>query len=275
MIHRAPVAFDEALASRDVRSLLPTDGSARQLNAIAAELRERATFSARTDNAHYLQRIADTVEQVLGRKTGGVRLNRAYARQQLRESLAGLGYHPGTAGIKPRSLQDFASDARLKVIVDTNVDLAAGYGQHVQGNTPNALKAFPCQELYRQTERRAKRPWHIIWVRNGGKLYGAQRRMIARKDAPIWKAISRFGNPYPPFDYNSGMWVKDVSRRDAEALGVVGFDAPQKPAPARDLNADLSRSAPDRHTDLLKAILKQHGDTVELRNGRLHFKGSA
>jgi hypothetical protein len=29
-------------------------------------------------------------------------------------------------------------------------------------------------------------------------------RMIARKDSPIWEALSRFGTPYPPFDFNSG-----------------------------------------------------------------------
>ncbi len=32
---------------------------------------------------------------------------------------------------------------------------------------------------------------------------------------------SRFGRPYPPFDYNSGMDLRDIDRAAAEALGLV------------------------------------------------------
>jgi hypothetical protein len=43
----------------------------------------------------------------------------------------------------------------------------------------------------------------------GGQIFGG--RMIALKSDPIWTAISAFGTPYPPFDYNSGMWVHGPS----------------------------------------------------------------
>jgi hypothetical protein len=46
--------------------------------------------------------------------------------------------------------------------------------------------------------------------------------MIARKDSPIWEELSRFHTPYPPFDFNSGMWVKDVSREEAVGFGILG-----------------------------------------------------
>ena len=35
--------------------------------------------------------------------------------------------------------------------------------------------------------------------------------MVALKEDPVWTRISRFGQPWPPFDFNSGMGVEDVS----------------------------------------------------------------
>lgn len=52
----------------------------------------------------------------------------------------------------------------------------------------------------------------------GGKLYDG--RMIALRNDPIWRGISRFGSPVPPFDFNSGMGLEEVNRFEAEALGV-------------------------------------------------------
>jgi hypothetical protein len=66
--------------------------------------------------------------------------------------------------------------------------------------------------------------------------------MIARKDSPIWEALSRFGTPYPPFDFNSGMWTKDVSREEAVGFGILGeWDrvVPQE----RGFEADLKEAA--------------------------------
>ena len=45
--------------------------------------------------------------------------------------------------------------------------------------------------------------------------------MIATKDDPIWTRLSRFNRPYPPFDFEDDMTVDDVSRREAESLGVI------------------------------------------------------
>lgn len=45
--------------------------------------------------------------------------------------------------------------------------------------------------------------------------------MVALKTSPIWVELSRFGYPYPPFDFNSGMWVRPVSDDDCEALGLL------------------------------------------------------
>lgn len=62
------------------------------------------------------------------------------------------------------------------------------------------------------------RPWRERWKEAGGKLYDG--RMIALRNDPIWRKISRFGSPVPPFDFNSGMGLEEVNRFEAEALGV-------------------------------------------------------
>ena len=61
-------------------------------------------------------------------------------------------------------------------------------------------------------------PWRERWKESGGKLYDG--RMIALRNDPIWRKISRFGSPVPPFDFNSGMGLEEVNRFEAEALGV-------------------------------------------------------
>jgi hypothetical protein len=61
--------------------------------------------------------------------------------------------------------------------------------------------------------------WKERWQQAGGKLCAG--RMIARKDDPIWFSISRFDRPYPPFDCNSGMGVREIRRKEAEQLGVL------------------------------------------------------
>jgi len=270
MITDKPVPFQKALDALRVKSPLPTSASSRLLEQLPAELARRATFSARTNSAWYLTKIADVTDSLvsgLKRAEGG--MSKPQAMQELRDALRSLGYHPGTAGIEPRSIQDFSSDRRLKLIVDTNVSLAQGYGHHTAGQEPVVLDAFPCQELVREVQSRLQRPWPTIWERAGGRIY--QGRMIALKNDPVWVNISRFGLPYPPFDFNSGMGVRDITRREALALGVDGLDQPQTPEPMS-LDADLSATPAQRHGDLHAGLLQQLRDIARIDSqGVLHL----
>ena len=45
--------------------------------------------------------------------------------------------------------------------------------------------------------------------------------MVARKDAPVWLALSDFGHPFPPFSFDRSMWTRDVERNEAERLGLL------------------------------------------------------
>lgn len=267
MIVDEPVEFAEALRSREVRGALPTTLGAAELAELSAEVRDLAVFSARMTSAEYLQEAADVIEQLLRGETDG-----ATAALALKDFLAGLGYREGGA---EWDLRDHTSFARRRLVLDMGVRMAQGYGAWRQGQDPDLLDMWPCWELYRQEDRVQKRAWPTRWTEAGGRLWGLERRMIARKDDPIWEDISEFGRPYPPFAYGSGMWTRDVSREEAEALGVIG---PEEVPEARDDSLlEGWEATPEVKDERLRTALAEAlgGTDFELAAGVLRRKGGA
>jgi hypothetical protein len=241
MIIDSPVPFKEALQSRAVKKLFPTGMSSADLEKLPVAFREQAMFSARTMNGQYLQEIADRVRTILNPTTetraDGTQFTEgmdfATARTELKDVLKSMGYaaEPGEEG----TIKDLSSDARLDLVLDTNVKMAQGYGYWQQGQDPDVLEVYPAQELFRAEARKEERDWGITangrWC-TAARAVGDEAalrcwsehngRMVARKDSPIWVALSRFGQPYPPFDFNSGMDIRDVDRETAVELGVIG-----------------------------------------------------
>ena len=179
------------------------------------------------------------------------------ARAQMKGFLREISYRPkpGDEG----TIKDLFSDARLNIKLRTDVEMMQGYGRYTAGQNPETLDQFPAQELVRVARRKVPRNWAATWRAAGGKFYG-RGRMIAAKDDPIWTAISRFGLPYPPFDYNSGMGLRDVRREEAEALGVMEPGHVVAPAP-RLLTDDVQASA-SRFALGLQAALEATGFAV-------------
>lgn len=236
MIFGRPIPFAEVIDLLLARDLLPTTLGFRDLQRLDAEIRRFSVFSAKVADARFLTLIDAVLERIITPTAEpGSYMNRPRAMDLLRGFLQEIGYTPDPA--IAGGLQDLSSDQRLELIVRTQTELAQGYGQHVQANDPVAVDAFPCQELVRiqrvdeprgnngGNQFEAKQGWGGLhwpmrWRDAGGQFYGGGR-MIARKDSPIWTAINRFGNPYPPFDFNSGMWVFAVPRNEAVRLGVI------------------------------------------------------
>ncbi len=267
---RTQQPFVAARQSRDVRSLLPTDLSSAQLRRIAPEIRERGFFSARVQLAEFLQTASDGIKQIASGviTAPGEGVDTATLRLQLKEVLQGLNYqpHPDDSG----TIKDLRTDRRLNLIIDMGERQAHGYGQFIQGQDPDVLDEFPCQELVRIMDRTQKRDWHARWREAGGEFVGGGR-MIARKDDPIWSQISEFGLPYPPFDFGSGMGVVDVSRDEAEALGVIDPGEVTQPQ-TRGLNDDLEMSVPARDAGLKAALMADVGDVAELDGDVLKWR---
>jgi hypothetical protein len=133
------------------------------------------------------------------------------------------------------------------------------------------LDQWPAQELIRVIDSRVKRDWPARWAEAGGEFFGP--RMVALKNDPIWTRLSRFGLPYPPFDFNSGMDVRDVDRDEAMALGLIDRDTQIAPQ-SRDFNTDLQASPEVRDAALKEALAEQLKGIGAFIGGVLRFVGT-
>lgn len=196
------------------------------------ELREAAYFSAGVESARLLsaqKRLLTEELQMLKRDFG--RGERGIDREMFVQTIRALGERLGVGPADERdrgTLRDPISRRRLELIHRMQTEKAQSYAQWKSGQSANLLERWPCQELIRLSEARVPRDWPARWAAKGGRFFGGGR-MIARKDSPIWAAISRFGSPIPPFDYNSGMDVIEIDRDEAVALGVISQDEVVQP----------------------------------------------
>lgn len=108
---------------------------------------------------------------------------------------------------------------RTGTVIDTAKGLFRGRAHYEGGRTCGGLAAFPAQELIRICDSKVQRNWTSLWSERGGKIYHG--RMAALKDDPIWTRISRFGTPWPPFDFGSGMATRDIGYDEAVKLGLT------------------------------------------------------
>lgn len=226
-----PTPFKEAVKYVDDKKLLPTTLSSDELMQLSPAIREKAMFSAKTNNAWYLQQIKNKIDLIVGPEDAGGKpwrgMDAGSARAQLKAALKKIGYKPDqrTKG----TIQDLSSDARLNLIVSTQTDMAHGFGQRMKALRPAVLDQWPAYEFVREEERVEPRDWPARWEEAGGEFYDGQSdypegRMVALKTDPIWEAISAFGLPYPPFDFQSGMGLREVSREECVELGLITED---------------------------------------------------
>lgn len=222
-----------------LKKILPTDLSTEEIRVIIGELRAQSFFSARTTDEYLLQLYKDKIAGILNpvAKEGEAttQFSPAYVRQAIKEFLTEVGYQPeeDEAG----TIKDLSSDARINLVVKTNTQLAQGQGMWIANQRAAILDEWPGQELFRAEGREKPRDWLMRW-----RLAGAQtgdpigtgwtitpgERMIALKNHPIWDWIGSsqlfkdaLDVVWPPFAFNSGMWVRDVDRLTMEKFGLM------------------------------------------------------
>lgn len=259
-------AADKILQKALVGASLDSSG----WNKIQAGLRDRAFFSSQVESAKILSAMrANVAELARGGKS------ESEVRRDLRAYLTSIGYDPGD---KRGTIKDLLSKQRLDVMMRTNVDQAKGYVSHLRATTPGAILAFPAYELVRRQERKAKRDWGARWQKAAAKVgwEGVARSggMIALKTSPIWAALSRFGNPFPPFDFNSGMGIRDVGKSKCREIGLLGAEEQPKIPPQPDFNGRLQAVIPladdSSEAEKLKDVF---GDQVDFRGNVAHWRG--
>ena len=248
------------------KALVGSSLNSREWNLVQAGLRDRAFISSQVES----MRILHAARRMVADRAGG-QLSASEIRRDLRKVISSTGYRPPEG--KEGTLQNLYSKRRLDTIIKTNVEQARGYVRHLDGMKPGAFAAFPGQELIRVRERKEKRDWATRWKNAGGQFYNG--RMIALRDDPIWERISVFGNPFPPFDWGSGMGVRAVSRRDSIALGVITDEAVRekvqslKAEKSVSMNENLAVSVtPEEESELRQAF----GDQIAIENGEARWR---
>jgi hypothetical protein len=230
------------------KALIGSNIDTSQWNRIQAALRDRAFFSSKVESARMLHSMRAEAAKV----AAGIK-SESEVRRDLRQAFAAEGYRPkpGDEG----TIKDLYTRHRLDTIIQTNVRQARGFVQYLDGISPGALAAFPAQELIRVRNSKAPRNWTKRWTDAGGKLRGG--RMIALKTDPIWTKISAFGNPFPPYDWGSGMGIRDIKKSEAKALGVILDDEAKAEAAKRRDNVNLNGT--------LQAEISMRNDSSEAK----------
>lgn len=250
-----------------LRKQLVTSGlSSQEIDLIFTGLKRRAFFSSKIQAVRFLQTAQKQVADYLASapRGDGALTSRASAISAIMEKAREEGIDTGTG-----KLTDPGSVSRAKVIVDTNADLARGYVSHVAGASKGARLAFPAQELIRGEERQQKRDWKARWVAAGGKLYNG--RMIALKGDQVFVNLSRFGVPYAPFDYGSGMVLEDVDYDTCLQLGVITEDYEPEGDIVEDFNAKVEAQLEFKGEDdpAWQFLQKSFGDQITYKDGKI------
>ena len=254
-------------------------------------LRERAFFSAEVEKLRLLQRMQDRVQTAIGmlRRPGEGADGGDGAFQTREKFIAEMRQLAREEGLDPRSaptrenvfagrpealgtMKDITSERRLKLIYDVQTEIAAEYARWKAEQDPAVLAAFPAQEFVRiKAVKRARQDWPERWKKAGGKII--QGRLVALKNDPVWRKLSRFGTPYPPFDFGSGMGLRDLSRRDAEALGIIAPGDPPPTGAEEDFNQELQASVADLNPAYREGLSQTFGDLIDIRGDEVKWVG--
>lgn len=266
-----------------IRTKVPA-GSARsssEWNLVPGEIRLRAMFSARVEDERLLAEMqARLLDRISEAKASGVTMDRGLFMEEMRALLKEQGYRRPD-DVKRGSLRDLKGFRRLGLIWDMNLAQAQGYARWKADMTPEGLENEPCYELIRVMDRLEHRDWPTVWRQHGGQFFDGEGsnddyplspgRMIARKTDPIWRAISRFGTPWAPFDWGSGMGLRGLPRAEADAFGLT-FPGEVFTPDATPFNENLKASVKGIPEEGRRRLLDAMRGEVELAEDELRAR---
>ena len=246
----APNAGARSLFER--KRATATDLSSTQIEGnIPHYAREVAFFTARLNDAKKVTELKTLLTDALAMPPEKAFVDRAAFIADARKA---LGATEGDSG----QLTDITSQRRLGLVYDTNIESVYNAARAEQESLhPELLDEYPAQELIRVEAREKERDWSSRWQAAGGKFYAG--RMIALKNDSVWRDISRFENPWPSFDYGSGMGVEDIDREECIALGLIkpDFKFPRDEKPYTNNMWEMSQSAKGVDGETIE-FLKEH-----------------
>ena len=107
-----------------------------------------------------------------------------------------------------------------------------------QNSDPVLLEEYPALEFLKVYDREPpEKTWKARWqaacaAANDGKastIFTKTRRMVALKSSSVWQQLGdgaggyedTLGNPFPPFIPDSGFDLDEISRKEAQELGLI------------------------------------------------------
>lgn len=262
-----PMPFTEAIRFLLEKEQLPADWDAAMWQEQEPDFQTKAFFSAKVENARFLDRsqglifdymakVRETIVQPDGTVVTALKVG---GREQFVKRMRDFMIAEGMADfrefkdVNQKDITDIRSLARLRLIFDTNVRQAYGYGQWKQGTTPAVIKAFPAARLIRDRGVKEPRPRHQANL--GEVLLKSDTRWAEFHNA---REIGGFGVPWGPYGFNSGVTQEDVSKAEARQLGLKVDSAKPQPSKVTD-GTEASTKKMDR--EIKKKLLE------ELRGG--------
>ncbi len=258
-------------AERMLQKVLVQSGiNSNEWNSIQAQMRERAFFSSKVESARFLQDVRKTIAEELKAATpepGKAGVSRRETISKIMERARKEGLSDGSG-----KLTDLGSVKRAALIADTNASFASGAVRRKADLSIGARAVYPAQELIRVKESKEKRDWKKRWRDAGGKLYSG--RMIALVEDEIWKRISRFDLPYPPFDWGSGMGIRGIKRSEAVDLGVIEDDYVPEDVDDSDcdINHNLAVSTENLDDNAIESLKDAFGDQISIHGGKMNWQ---
>lgn len=274
-----PMTFEEALAKLRDKRAIASRFNTRDWQRVPVAIRERGFFSATVASAKVLNAFKKLIDDYLtgareqitmpdGSLTTKLKVG---SRADFVELAAEVAKAEGLGDILPpgvgrsrrgviTEIQDIASNRRLNLIFDVQVEQANSYGRYTQGNDPILLDAFPAWKFVRGHEVKIKRPDHEKWE-NAIRRKDDLDFWLARNDP----AFGGFGVPWGPWGFNSGMDVRNVPRRDAVKLGLIGIDE-QIRNPQLDFNVRMKADIANMDPKIKQELMREFGAMVTENN---------
>ena len=270
----------DAVAKLDAKTPIGSVLKSIEWEGVPLALRERAQFSAGVTSARVLQTIQDRLaaEIKLQRENLANGKTATFDRSSFINAVRDVAQSEGLTPVKEEDrggIKDITSIPRLGLVYDMQKANAAGFARHKLDTSEGAMLLYPAQRLGGSSanEPRPQVWWERRWFTAGQQVgwEGAVRgEFVALKTSPIWSALSRFGTPWPPFDWGSTRELEEVGREEAVALKLLReYDV--LPAGDTQFNQDLEASATNLSPSLVAQLRAFFGDAVQFAGNSIRW----
>jgi hypothetical protein len=281
-------AYLEALRALLRRKAAPSTFNSADWQAVGPAIRQRSFFSATINSAKVLNRMrnmlldwqAGTTETVTNPTTGADEtVYKVGGLAEFRERAGTLLVSEGLAqpaDFKDTRISNVVSNSRLQLIFTTNTEQAQTFAYwQTRVTNPRTLNRWPAARFFRRPGAVTPRDRHVA----------AEGQVRRYDDFEFWlfqnaADIGGFEVPWGPFGFNSYMTQQPVSRKEAEALGLVRpgevLVVPDLTrfgiTPAKQLNtgveADVDDLPPDLRREAIAAVTARLGPNALGPDGR-------